>query len=214
MGRESCEELSLGAIWKEKWGLLGNTGSCSEASLKTSCHSKAPRNLKHNIQQYWHHLQSTCETFLLLPNISLTAGNLLSWLYFLEFHQIQLHLWKISVLFLNLFFFQIQIPLRKWSFYSHSGGNLLITSCCIVVISYTKKKRGTFLLDWEEKVILEPGKLKWSVEAREQNSDSRNIVSRENFKSCFWSFRASSPGMILLARSNEKWWVLAAGLKS
>lgn len=116
--------------------------------------------------------------------------------------------------FKSFFFLQIQIPLRKWSFYSHSGGNLLITSCCIVVISYTKKKRGTFLLDWEEKVILEPGKLKWSVEAREQNSDSRNIVSRENFKSCFWSFRALSPGMIILARSNEKWWVLAAGLKS
>lgn len=57
------------------------------------------------MQQYWYHLQSTCETFLLLPNSSLTAGNHTS-SHVLELHQEQLHFCRVFVLCLNLFKFK------------------------------------------------------------------------------------------------------------
>lgn len=53
----------------------------------------------------------------------------------------------IFVLFLSSL--QMQISLGKWSFHSHVGGNLLITSGCIVVISHAKKKGKHF--DWIER---------------------------------------------------------------
>lgn len=57
-GQQGCRAVGagLGCHWEHQegeMGLLDNRGSFSEASLRTPCSlSEAPRNPKHNIQQY------------------------------------------------------------------------------------------------------------------------------------------------------------------
>lgn len=139
-----CGLPSLRAIWKEKCGRVDNT------ELLWSL----PEDPLFSTTQKNPEIQSTIYPTTLVPStkpVKHPSGPPISslGLEISSLDRTSLNFTSYSFVCVGLLFFkssfQMQIPLGKRSSYSHIGEDLLITSCCALVISYIETKRNIFI---------------------------------------------------------------------